>query len=198
MAPSGRKLNYLVFLVLVVGSLEKPLHGHIQWLYQQIMATLHSNLMTKEQQMSGTMVCSLTMLQLPAQYVAQPICDWLSKKNWVHQILQHSLRTEQNIMVITLITVVRETFDVYWTVHCCDNWGIRTMMDECLGCRLWYSLQPGHSSNLPAPNFQPTANQEPDSSCHNQHYSHELLMMGTVVSETCSAYHKHNKTISSI
>ena len=48
-----------------------------------------------------------------------------------------------------------------------------------------YSLQPGHLSSLPAPTFQPTATQEPDGPCGNQHYSRQLLMMGTVLSETC-------------
>jgi len=45
--------------------------------------------------------------------------------------------------------------------------------------------QPGHYSSLPAPNFQPTGNQERDDQCSNQHYSRELLMMGTEVPETC-------------
>jgi len=40
-------------------------------------------------------------------------------------------------------------------------------------------------SSLPAPNFQPTATQEWDGPCGNQHYSCELLMMGIIVSETC-------------
>jgi hypothetical protein len=40
-------------------------------------------------------------------------------------------------------------------------------------------------SNLTAPNLQPTANQEPNDQCGNQHYSRELLMMGIVVPETC-------------
>jgi len=47
------------------------------------------------------------------------------------------------------------------------------------------NLQPGHYSSLPAPNFQPTATQERDNRCDNQHYIHELLMMGIVVPETC-------------
>jgi len=34
-------------------------------------------------------------------------------------------------------------------------------------------------------NFQPTANQEREDKCRNQHYSRELLMMGTVMPETC-------------
>ena len=60
-----------------------------------------------------------------------------------------------------------------------------------------YNLQPGHLSSLPAPNFHPTT-QEPDSPCGNQHYSRELLMMCIIAPETCWAYHKCNKTISSI
>jgi len=48
-----------------------------------------------------------------------------------------------------------------------------------------YNLQLGHYSSLPAPNFQPTATQERDDQCSNQHYSRELLMMGIVVPETC-------------
>ena len=49
------------------------------------------------------------------------------------------------------------------------------------------SLQPGHYSSLTAPNLQPTANQERNYQCGNQHYSRELLMMGIVVPETCWA-----------
>jgi len=48
-----------------------------------------------------------------------------------------------------------------------------------------YSLQPGHLSSLPAPNFQPTATQERHGQCGNQRYSRELLMMGITVPETC-------------
>jgi len=48
-----------------------------------------------------------------------------------------------------------------------------------------YSLQPGHLFSLPASNFQPTATQEPDDQCGNQHYTRELLMMGITVPETC-------------
>ena len=48
-----------------------------------------------------------------------------------------------------------------------------------------YSLQPGHLSCLPAPNFQPPATQESDGPCGNQHYSRELLMMGITVPEIC-------------
>ena len=51
----------------------------------------------------------------------------------------------------------------------------------------------GHYSILTAPNFQPTAKQQRDDQCGNQHYSRELLMMGIVVPETCLAYKKYNK-----
>ena len=40
-------------------------------------------------------------------------------------------------------------------------------------------------SSLTAPNLQPTANQERNDQCGNKHFSHELLMMGMVLSETC-------------
>ena len=55
-----------------------------------------------------------------------------------------------------------------------------------------------HYSNLTAPNLQPTANQERNDQRGNKHYSRELLMMGIVVPETCSADKKNNKIISSI
>ena len=67
---------------------------------------------------------------------------------------------------------------------------ITTLVVSFLSCTLQakvvlYSLQPGHHSNLPAPNIQPTATQERDDQCGNQHYSREILMMGTAVPETC-------------
>jgi len=68
---------------------------------------------------------------------------------------------------------------------------------QAAGYSMCYNLQPGYYFSLPGPNFQPTATQERDDQCGNQHYSHELLMMGKVVPETCSAY-KYNKIISSI
>jgi len=40
-------------------------------------------------------------------------------------------------------------------------------------------------SSLTAPNLRPTANQERNDQCGNQHYSRELLMMEIVVPETC-------------
>jgi len=48
-----------------------------------------------------------------------------------------------------------------------------------------YHMQPGHYSSLTAPNLQPTANQERNDQCGNQHHSRELLMMGIVMSEIC-------------
>jgi len=58
------------------------------------------------------------------------------------------------------------------------------------------SVQTSHAvaySSLPAPNLQPTANEERNDQGGNQHYSRELLMMGIVVPETCRAYKKYNK-----
>jgi hypothetical protein len=46
------------------------------------------------------------------------------------------------------------------------------------------SPQPGHYSSITVPNLQPTANQERNDQCGNQHYSRELLMMDIVVPET--------------
>jgi len=54
-------------------------------------------------------------------------------------------------------------------------------------------LQPGHQSNLTAPNLQHAANQERNDQFGNQHHSRKLLMMGIVVPETCWAYKKYNK-----
>jgi len=48
-----------------------------------------------------------------------------------------------------------------------------------------YSLRSGHSSILPALNFQPAAIREPDRLRGNQRYRRELLMMGIMVPETC-------------
>ena len=46
--------------------------------------------------------------------------------------------------------------------------------------------------------LQPTATQERNDQCDNQHHSHELLMMGIVMPETCSTYKKYNKILSGI
>jgi len=61
-----------------------------------------------------------------------------------------------------------------------------------------FSLQPGHHSSLTAPNLQPTANQERNDQCGNQHHSREFLMMGIIMPETFSAYKKYNKITSGI
>jgi len=54
-----------------------------------------------------------------------------------------------------------------------------------LSTELFFSLQPGYYSSVTAPNLQPTANQERNDQCGNQHHSHELLMMVIVMPETC-------------
>jgi len=69
---------------------------------------------------------------------------------------------------------------------------------QVLNIKSSFSLQTGHNSSLTATNLQPTANQERNDQCGNQHYSRELLMMGIVMAETCWAYKKHNKIISGI
>ena len=48
-----------------------------------------------------------------------------------------------------------------------------------------YSLRSGHSPTLLARNSQPAATREPDGLYGNQSYRRELLMMGTMVPETC-------------
>jgi len=48
------------------------------------------------------------------------------------------------------------------------------------------------------PNLQPTANQERNDQCGNQHYSRELLMMGRVVPETYRDCKNYNKIISGV
>ena len=54
------------------------------------------------------------------------------------------------------------------------------MMDIVMPETCW-----GHYSSLTAPKLQPTANQERNDQCGNQHHSRELLMMDIVMPETC-------------
>jgi len=54
----------------------------------------------------------------------------------------------------------------------------RALLCPSSGARDYYS-------SLTARNLQPTANQELNDKCGNQHYSRELLMMGIVMPETC-------------
>ena len=79
--------------------------------------------------------------------------------------------------VTSSVKPVHLFFEVCWTVHHCDNLRIEPtrcyLLFYCISYRLnmfrallcpssraqAYSLQPGHYSNLPAPNLQPTANQ---------------------------------------
>ena len=51
--------------------------------------------------------------------------------------------------------------------------------------RLCLSLQPGNHSSLTAPHLQHTANLERHDQFVKQHLSHEILMMGIVMLETC-------------
>ena len=61
------------------------------------------------------------------------------------------------------------------------HWSCRSLFAVC-----WrLTLQPGHHSNLTAPNLQHTANQERHNQCGKQYHSRELLMMGIVMLETC-------------
>jgi len=53
------------------------------------------------------------------------------------------------------------------------------------GSNLSLSLQSGHHSSLTAPQLQHTANQERNDQCGKQHHSHEVLIMGIVMLETC-------------
>ena len=46
--------------------------------------------------------------------------------------------------------------------------------------------------------FHPAATRESDGLCGNQRYRRELLTMGVMVPETCSAKYKYNKVISGI
>ena len=66
-----------------------------------------------------------------------------------------------------------------------------------LGGLGWSSVRAAARALL-QPNLQPTATQERNDQCGNQHYSRELLMIGIVVPETCYAYKKYNKIISDI
>jgi len=65
------------------------------------------------------------------------------------------------------------------------SYHIGCLVLELLHVGVCYSPRSGHSSILPALNFQPAAPREPDSLCGNQHYRRELLMMGIMVPETC-------------
>jgi len=49
----------------------------------------------------------------------------------------------------------------------------------------WISVRAAGYSSLPAPNFQPSATQEPDGPSDDQQCSRELLMMGVEMPETC-------------
>ena len=71
----------------------------------------------------------------------------------------------------------------HWREVAAKKYGLSRIFLQSAGC----SLQPGHYSSLTAPNLQPTANLGRNDQCGNQHHSRELLMMGTVMPETCWA-----------
>ena len=81
--------------------------------------------------------------------------------------------------------IVLLTGSTYFGHYYAQHQELATVMLSTTLVVSFYSLLPGHYYRLTAPNFQPTANQERNDQCGNQHYSRELLMMGIVVSETC-------------
>ena len=83
----------------------------------------------------------------------------------------HYYAHHQEFATIMLLTTLVVSFLV------CFKLGVR--------CRYF-----GVVSELQA-SLQRTANQERNDQCGKQHYSRELLMMGIVVPETCSAYNKY-------
>jgi len=96
----------------------------------------------------------------------------------------HYCAHHQEIATIMLITTLVISFLV-----CC-------MLEvRCGSAGVVSGLQPGHYSSLTTPNLQHAANQERNDQCGNQHYSRNLLMMGTVMPETCWAHKKYNKII---
>jgi len=65
------------------------------------------------------------------------------------------------------------------------GWKLGAGRLECVRAAGYSTTIRAIACSLPAANFQPTATQERDGKCGNQHYSRELLMMGIVVPETC-------------
>jgi len=89
-----------------------------------------------------------------------------------------------------LTTIALVTTQAVWFSRCCwlevkcrqDGWvsGPRAVTRV-------NSPRSGHSSILPALNFQPAATREPDGLCGNQRYRREFLMIDIMVPETCWA-----------
>jgi len=93
----------------------------------------------------------------------------------------------QELATVILITTLVVSFLV-----CC-------MLEvRCGYAGVVYVLQSRHYSSLTESNLQHTANQERNDHCGNQYHSRELLMMDIVMPETCWAYKKYNKIISTI
>ena len=99
---------------------------------------------------------------------------------------EKSQKEPRNCPFLKIIAKYKSVYSASYLFPSCHTWGRGS------------SLQPRHYSSLPAPNLQPTANQERNDQCGNEHHSRELLMMGIVAPETCRAYKKYNKIISGI
>ena len=114
---------------------------------------------------------------------------------------RHYYAHHQELATVMLIT----TFVVSFLVCCmlevrCGCAGVVSGLQAQAQLQLCLRLQPRHHSILTAPYLQHTANQELYDQCgkQHQHHSRGLLMMGTVMSETCWAYKKYNKITSGI
>ena len=88
----------------------------------------------------------------------------------------HYYAHHQELATIMLITTLVVSFLV-----CCRS----EFRCGWAGVASWLQAKARHYSSLTAPILQPTATQERNDQCGNQHYSRELLMMGIVVPETC-------------
>jgi len=96
------------------------------------------------------------------------------------------------VMAYVFLLYVYVSSSCQLTLFFYPDWGFSVLFPPFVG---WSSVQAACYSLQP--NFQPTATQKRVDRCGNQHYSRELLMMGIVVPETCWAYKKYNKIISS-
>ena len=99
-------------------------------------------------------------------------------------------KNEQDAIFYFIVLLIGSTCFGHYYAH--DQELTTIMLITTLVRAATYSLQPGHYSSLTTPNLHPTANQERNDQCGNQHHSRELLMMGIVVPETCRAYKKYN------
>ena len=79
------------------------------------------------------------------------------------------------MMLITTL-VVSFLACCVWEVRCCKAGVVSGLQAKVV-------FQPAAQTliSLTAPNLQPTANQERNDQCGNQHHSRKLLMMGTIM-----------------